>query len=468
MCAGVWGIRRRAGRLAFGLGPCPLALKLPLSRIPSLGCTAVGADNLSVASCIPSCSDERVRGNAVVSTNGSPARVLILGGTGRAGAKTARALSRMAPCPVSITIAGRNKSKGQAVVQDSVACQHGNVVSAQFQRVDIDDFERLLHMVKTHDIIVHTAGPFQNRKHPNLVLKATIQAGKYYIDICDDVCHASHAKSLMEKAARENVRAIICAGIYPGVSNLATAEAVSRLPGKSAESIQLFYYTAGSGGTGATVLASTFLILSENAMCYDRANKLVLRPAACEQQLVDFGGKIGPRTTFLLNLPEVVSLHETLLQPKGGGKISAKLGIGPPIWNTLLQVMARIIPRRIIGNFAAMRRLAFISLPFVRLVDCISGARTAFLVKVKSKQNQPTGKPSCVTVSYEHENLAQSVGEATAAFASEMLRDFVSGTKGLRPGVYYPEELDADVRQRIFDDAVRTADRFVLRETTNT
>ena len=104
---------------------------------------------------------------------------------------------------------------------------------------------------------------------------------------------------------------------------MAAAEEVSRLPSQNAKSVEIFHYTAGIGGVGATLLASTFLLFSEDVIFYDCKGNLVQRHPASEPQVVDFGGNVGVQNTYLLNLPEVHSLYESLLRPKGGGFVDA-------------------------------------------------------------------------------------------------------------------------------------------------
>ncbi len=157
-----------------------------------------------------------------------PTRVLILGGTGRAGAQTARALTYLAKNSTSITIAGRSESRGRRVVRAVRDSVRDYISQVEFERVDIGDEKSLARLIETHDVIVHTAGPFQKRRTPNEVLRAAVKAGKDYIDICDDVEHAKDARTLQEEARRKNVRAIVCAGIYPGIGNMAIDAVINR------------------------------------------------------------------------------------------------------------------------------------------------------------------------------------------------------------------------------------------------
>lgn len=383
----------------------------------------------------------------------APPRVLVLGGTGRVGGATLRALARTYPGAMELVVAGRNGVRGRRVADALGEC-------AEFVELDIGDASALKRVVEGCDVVVHAAGPFQRRAAPGEVLKAAIGAGVAYVDICDDLGHATVCRALAEEAVAAGVPALVCTGIYPGLSNLMVAEAVDRLQGARAEVVRIAYHTAGTGGIGATVLASTFLILSERAVVFDADGRRVTRPPASDPEVVDFGGRIGKKTAYLLNLPEVTSLHECLLERTGGGVVEAKFSTDPPIWNWLLQAMAKWTPTNWLANRPAMQAFAAFSLPVVRAVDFISGALTGIKVVVSGAANAD-GERETVTFSYEHESLEACVGEATAAFVIEMLRQLDADVDGtIRPGVHYPEELDADVRARICANATLTANAY--------
>lgn len=374
-------------------------------------------------------------------------RVLIVGGTGRTGSATAQALANIMPVGIHITIAGRNIKRGHDVVR-----KIGEHI-ASFASLDVNDKNLLDSHVASHDLIVHTAGPFQRRPKSNEVLRSAFLHAKDYIDICDDVTHAEEAKSLHHLARTSKSRALICTGVYPGLSNLAAIAAADQLVGKPRR-VQLYYYTAGSGGIGATVLASTFLILSSPALVYDACGVQVPVPPASSPEVINFGGRVGHRTTYLLNLPEVPSLQQTLTG--GTGAACAKFSTGPPFWNALLRAAARWGPKQLMANQKAMNGFASFSLPVVRFVDYFSGARTAFIAVVEDSHG------SCITARYEHKCLRFSVGETTAAFVAEMLRDRMRDVREIQPGVWFPEEIPRSSRERICREGTHSADRYVV------
>lgn len=93
-------------------------------------------------------------------------RILILGGTGRVGGSTALSLSKFCP-DLRIVIGGRNRDKGAAMVSK---LRNGS----EFSEVDIKDSESLDAALKDVDLVVHTAGPFQQAQNC-AVLEAAVR-----------------------------------------------------------------------------------------------------------------------------------------------------------------------------------------------------------------------------------------------------------------------------------------------------
>uniref|UniRef100_A0A1J3GD80 Saccharopine dehydrogenase NADP binding domain-containing protein n=2 Tax=Noccaea caerulescens TaxID=107243 RepID=A0A1J3GD80_NOCCA len=220
-------------------------------------------------------------------------RVLVLGGTGRVGGSTATALSKLCP-KLRIVVGGRNREKGEAMV-----AKLGE--NSEFAQVDINDTKMLETTLRDVDLVVHAAGPFQQAPQCT-VLEAAINTKTAYIDVCDDTTYAFRAKSLAAEAVAANVPAITTAGIYPGVSNVMAAElvAAARIEDKGTpEKLRFSYYTAGTGGAGPTILATSFLLLGEEVTAYKQGEKVKLRPYTGMIN-VDFGKGIRKRDVYLL------------------------------------------------------------------------------------------------------------------------------------------------------------------------
>lgn len=403
-----------------------------------------------------------------------PCHIVVLGGTGRVGGETVRALLRQTPHALKITLCGRNLKRGEAIV--STLRERYNpsrdkpMIAASatfhFRTVDLLDESSIIAAVSDADVVVHTAGPFQKRqgRHATGVLRAAVNAGAAYADVCDDVSHAAICRTETDFVRQRGQVALISTGVYPGVSNILAANVAAMLRNANKyelasdqedplTSLRLYYHTTGSGGIGPTVLASTFLLLSEITATFSAGGVRQSHPAASLLQEIDFGGKVGRRTAYVLNLPEVESLHE-IVAPKS--ELYAKFCTGPPIWNWLLIAMARLVRRDWLQNTEAMLKFARFSMPVVRAVDALSGGRTAIIAEASAKDG------SCARISFEHESLAACVGEGTAAFVAQLVNIKTQPHEALQipPGVWYPEELGREVRDGIVHLATSRSDRF--------
>ncbi|XP_050221905.1 uncharacterized protein LOC126672052 isoform X2 [Mercurialis annua] len=306
-------------------------------------------------------------------------RVLVLGGTGRVGGSTAIALSKLCP-DLQIIIAGRNKEKGDALV-----AKLGS--NSDFARVDIDNAESLKSALTGVDVVVHAAGPFQQAKKCS-VLEAAIETKTAYVDICDDTNYSVRAKSYKDRAIAANIPAIITSGIYPGVSNIMAAELVraARTESKGKpERLRFYYYTAGTGGAGPTILATSFLLLGEEVIAYNKGEKIKLKPYSGMVN-IDFGKGIGKRDVYLLNLPEVRSAYEVLQIPS----VSARFGTAPFFWNWGMEIMTNLFPPEVLQDRNKVQQLVQLFDPVVRAVDGIAGEKVSMRVDLECSDGRHT------------------------------------------------------------------------------
>lgn len=193
-------------------------------------------------------------------------------------------------------------------------------------------------------------------------------------------------------------------------------------------SVDFSFFTAGSGGAGATLLVATFLILAEQALTVVKGRRVPVQ-AMKEYSQANFGDIVGDRDVAHLNLLETASVHDVLQV----GSVKSLFGTAPNFWNTLLGVMAQL-PPSFLANEDLMRKLSVFSLPIVRVVDYFAGATNAMRCDVTCDK-EPAFKATAI---YAHENLEPCVGECVVAFCCAVL----SGT--VKPGISFPEEAVAD------------------------
>lgn len=391
--------------------------------------------------------------------------LLVLGGTGRVGIEAIVSLVHLATAMnLRITVSGRDARRGaRACIVLAERCA-GHSATFTFRHVDLGDNAddtndaaldaSLCDAMHRQDVVLHAAGPFQRRRRPTAVLDCAVRMGACYIDVSDDAAHSQCCKQRHEVAQQRGVRALVSTGIYPGVSNALAALACDRVTGHDNDShvssLQLYYHTAGSGGVGPTVLATTFLLLSERARAFDNGTEVLHVPGSGVEWF-DFGGQVGRRRVFHLHLPEAGTLHD-IVAPHA--TLCAKFGTAPDVWNALLIAMARWTPSSWLRDPVFADLLARVSIPVVRAVDAAFGARVAISVLAAG----PRGR---ARVDLEHGSLADVVGHGVAAFALPLIRAHCGAADGgIPPGVWYPEELTADVRENVVQDATNLVNRF--------
>jgi len=353
----------------------------------------------------------------------TPKRVLVVGGSGRVGASTVRWIDRLATeqLPVELAIGGRRRASFDAAAKRLGA---KGVDAIKFVQLDLDDAASLERAVAGRSLVVHTAGPFQQRTDPTL-LKACIAAGVPYCDVCDELELSRAAKKLTS-----DVPAVISCGIWPGASALLAARAAERL-GKPLDDLEFSFFTSGTGGAGPTIVSATFLLLCTPAAVY-ADGELVMKEPWTEKRTAAFGPGIGERDVYLLDNPDVPTCAEAL----GARSASSSFGTAPAFWNDLFGAM-KLLPRSLLADRGAMQNLADFSMPNIRAVDALVGGVNAMRVDARAADG------AAVTLRVAHGDLEDCVGQATAAFGMELLRG------GIAPGCWYPAELPVAARDRI-------------------
>ncbi|GJN13839.1 hypothetical protein PR202_gb00587 [Eleusine coracana subsp. coracana] len=322
------------------------------------------------------------------------------------------------------------------------------------------------------DLVVHAAGPFQ-REQKCAVLEAAISTKTAYIDVCDDTDYSWRAKGFHEQAKAAGVPAITTAGIYPGVSNVMAAELVRAARSESdcePERLRFFYYTAGSGGAGPTILATSFLLLGEDVVAYNKGTSVffISTPTVEKRSYaiiksgeeiklkpysgvlnIDFGKGVRKKNVYLLNLPEVKSAFKVLGVPT----VSARFGTAPFFWNWGMQAFANFLPVEFLRDKNKVKKLVESVDPLVRVIDGIAGERVSIRVDLECSNGRST------VGLFTHKKLSVSVGYAIAAFALAVLEG------NTQPGVWFPEEPEGiaiEARNLLLERASQGTTNFVM------
>jgi len=376
--------------------------------------------------------------------------ILVVGGSGRVGGSTVRWLeeygSRGILEDVQLAVGCRtqasfDKAKQKGVlpksVQRFVALDLNVPENNNNNNNNNSKDDSIASAIQGFDLVVHTAGPFQGRTDPTL-LRACVQQKIPYVDVCDEYELAvTSKKELMDLAQKAKVPAVVCGGIWPGMSALMAAEAKAKLEaqtGEKCDTLDLSFFTAGTGNAGPTIVSATFLLLATPALVFMNGLAAKKEPWT-EPRTVDFGPGVGNKPIWLLDNPDVPTTATTLGVPN----VSSRFGTDPLPWNYLFGAM-KAIPRPLLYNREAMQAFALFSEPIIRFVDRLVGATNAMRVDAKTADGKHV-----VTSRIVHPDLEVCVGLATAAFCVEVLKGTIA------PGIWYPAELSQEARTNLLE-----------------
>ncbi|CAN0575179.1 unnamed protein product, partial [Ectocarpus sp. 12 AP-2014] len=152
-----------------------------------------------------------------------------VGGSGRVGGSTVRALRQLAGPDLELLVGGRSQRNFVKSVERwrtlPGADEGYDYSDVKFVELDLGDAASLASALNGCDLVVHTAGPFQRKTRPELPAScAALKIGVPYVDVCDDARLATVAKTLNDKAQEAGVSATISAGIWPGIDQLMAVE----------------------------------------------------------------------------------------------------------------------------------------------------------------------------------------------------------------------------------------------------
>ena len=363
---------------------------------------------------------------------------MIVGGTGRVGGRVSLHIRRTHPS-INIVICGRNQTNGNKVIDQLNSISGSGKIS--FQYVDVDQPDLVQSILQSNDTVVNAAGPYQLAE-PILLQQCVLKGNIDYIDICDDIYHAKKSIStLHQKAIDSNVRAIICCGPFPGVDNIIASKLQDDCiaDGSTADTCQLRFFVAGTGGAGSTVVTTTYMLSMVPMTAYVDNKKQKLM-AMTRREYVDFGGCVGIRPTYHFELPEVVSLHEN----NKFKTIDSKFGIAPDCWNWLTWFYAQFMWWAM-TNKQRVQKIVDWSWDSILYIDTIVGHSVGIQVRVKqNNNNKSTGRPLWRVVNYNSADTMSTIALGVRVFVSELLND----KNLMKPGVYYPEQAINSTKHR--------------------
>lgn len=229
--------------------------------------------------------------------NDQVGRVLVVGGGGGMGRHAARTVAGLGH---HVVVADCDGDAARRVAASVGAPARGTTL-------DITDPVALHAALRSCDVVVNAAGPFQ--RFGPLVLEAAIDAGRDYLDLCDDPDPTVAMLDFDARAQQAGVRAVVGMGASPGVSNLLAALAIAELD-------ETRWIVTGWNGEGATPEPGSGSAAVEHGI--EQATGLVwavrggiaVRERPLRRVRIDYPG-VGTRAARTFGHPEPLTLHRT-------------------------------------------------------------------------------------------------------------------------------------------------------------
>lgn len=170
-------------------------------------------------------------------------KVIALGGAGAMGRTAVKELAA-SPEVEELTIADYNLAEAERL-----AGELGTKCRAL--RVDAELHADLVDALRGYDVAMGTVGPFY--KYEGRMIRACIEAGTYYVSICDDYDAAEEAMSLDAQAREAGITAVTGVGWTPGVTNVLARRAVDELDEVDEVAISWGCHASDTAGKAVTL-----------------------------------------------------------------------------------------------------------------------------------------------------------------------------------------------------------------------
>ncbi len=335
--------------------------------------------------------------------NESPPSILIIGGYGAVGSHIAKTLVKQ--YGLSVTIAGRNKTKAEAF-----ATKLGKL--AQGVAFDSHQLDKNRDLLANYKLVINCV----DQPDTKLIQELIKQDGAY-IDITADYKFIRQARKLHSEAQSNGARILLGLGLIPGLANVMAKAASEQV------------------GTGAKIITTTLLSLADQpgdmAMAYmigasgERyevpGERRVIRSFG-ESRISLFPAPLGPRRAYHFPLPGQFFYPETL----GAETASTYLALEPNWSATMLAAVTKLGLAPLLKSAAVQR----VILPLLNSLPT-GNAQPVYAVLTEASAK---GRQARYLVHGEEESAT------TALVAAIVSRAVVSGRLD-KPGVWLPEQV---------------------------
>ncbi|MCW6159185.1 MAG: saccharopine dehydrogenase NADP-binding domain-containing protein [Thermoplasmatales archaeon] len=347
---------------------------------------------------------------------------LVLGGAGDMGSAAVRDLVFSG---VERVIVG---DLNKVATEKLVAQVKGGDTEVDGTYVNVNDKKNLIDAIVQSDLVINTVGPFY--KYENTVVDATMEAGKDYVDICDDHDATLRVIEREKEIAKGKSRILIGMGWTPGITNVLARAGYDSL--EATTDINIGWSGSAADASGIAVISHVFhAVTGEVPMYLD--GKLEYVPARQFKREIDFPEPISRLETYFVGHPEPITIPRYL---KGVNNVTLRGALIPDWQNHLVSQFADIglTEDKLVkvGNVEVSSRDFLASFVHQTMEQFKSGGVevSGFWVEVIGQKD---GKKTTIEFSG-----ADKMQKLTGWSASIGAQD-ISRNKNLRPGLYAPE-----------------------------
>lgn len=256
-------------------------------------------------------------------------RALILGGFGKIGFLVGQDLIKSNDV-TKVTLADINLN--MAKVPESM--QKSNKVSVEYLDVN-GSFSELVKAMRANDIVINCVGPY-SVFDPCTTVKAAIEAGKNYVDVCDDFDATKKIFELDESAKEAGITICTGLGLGPGITNMLAKYGAEKLD--EPDEIKILAIVALIDPIGKAGISQALVrFMGDTPQYID--GRLVYVPAGSNGEEVTFMEPFGKNEVFCTSSPVTFTLPRYI---RGVKTVISKMTFYPPSVNELFRTFVEM------------------------------------------------------------------------------------------------------------------------------